>query len=220
MPHQSDEFQKCVRRFAEIGGQWLGYANCAFSIKQKLAGVGEVLREVPVADLVYGPQPRLYRSEESKQRNINIAKDRIAQGFGPFINRILTRPSRQFPGKHEVIDGYGRWEVALVLELSTVPIIEREISDLEAWTAAYLSNDAREDFCDFERGKYYLEMLQRFGLTYRQLAERLKVSFTRIGELVLNYERVREEKKNYLICCRVDPTKCLRVLRSQFLVCS
>lgn len=198
---KSDEFVNCMNLFTQnVKGEWMGYNNCAFSIKRSLPEQpAERLLDVPLSDLVVGPQPRLYRSEESKQRLLRSIKDRLDRGYPPFTDRFKTRPSRNLPGKHEMIDGYGRWDIALILDLASVPIIEREISEAEAWEIAYIANEDRDEFSDFERGKYFKDMLTRFPQDYptqQALADMLGENRARIVNLISAYEKVREEQKN------------------------
>ena len=196
---QVDNFQKCVQAFDSVGGEWMGLTNCSFSIKRVLPSVPvEVLLEVPVSDLVAGAQPRLSRNEETKQTIIRNIHERQSRGLTPFTDRLKTRPSSQFLGKHEVVDGYGRWQIALALGISMVPIIEREMSDSEAWEVAYIAND-RDDLSDFERGRCFSDMLRQFPEDYptqQSLADKLGVGRSRMAYLMAYYQKILLEKPN------------------------
>ncbi|MGD0451462.1 MAG: hypothetical protein ABSA79_10475 [Candidatus Bathyarchaeia archaeon] len=195
-----DAFAKILELFSQVDGEWINSNHFAFIIRQSSLKK-EHLLDVSLSDLVEGPQPRLYRSGESKQRLVSSVKGRLAKGYPPFTDRLKTRPSKSFPGKHEVVDGYGRWDIALVLDLPSVPLIEREMTDSEAYEISYIANEDRDEFTDFERGKYFKDMLKRFPNEYpsiRILAEKLGENYSRIGQLTSFYDKLCLEEKNLL----------------------
>jgi hypothetical protein len=204
-----DAFVICLEQFEAAHGEWIGNNNCGFSFKRSVFPRSNMpvqhvdkLLDVPLSDLVAGPQPRIKNNDEKKQQITNSIIERVRQGYPPFTDRLKTRPSKMFPGKHEVIDGHTRVAIVaafvgeLATHFATVPIIEREMSDSEAWQIAYIANDGRDSFCDFDKGQWLMSMLQKFSDIYPDqvtLAEKIGEGYKRVNNLISFYEKTKSE---------------------------
>ncbi|MGD6808532.1 MAG: ParB/RepB/Spo0J family partition protein [Candidatus Bathyarchaeia archaeon] len=181
------EFSMCLAKFSEAGGKWTNNRDCQFIFTR----AKEQLLDLKTSDLVSGPQIRVSRNPEKLQHLKESVEDRLKRNLPPFTHKAITRPSQKFPGKHEVLDGNGRWQIAQEKGL-TLPAIDREMSDAEAKEIVYLSGD-QDDYTDFERGKWLSEMMQDYPELYptqQVLADKLGEKQRRIQQLIDLYNQV------------------------------
>ncbi len=86
------------------------------------------------------------------------------------LQPIVVRPSA---GGFEVVAGERRWRAAEAAGLSTIPAVVRSLTDQEALELALVENLQREDLNSMERARAYRRLMQDFGLTQEQIAERI-----------------------------------------------
>lgn len=86
------------------------------------------------------------------------------------LQPIVVRPSA---GGFEVVAGERRWRAAEAAGLSTIPVVVRTLTDQEALELALVENLQREDLNPMERARAYRRLMQDFGLTQEQIAERV-----------------------------------------------
>jgi len=72
-----------------------------------------------------------------------------------------------------VVAGERRWRAAQAVGLETVPAIIRSLTDQEALELALVENLQREDLNPVERARAYRRLVDDFGLTQEQVAERV-----------------------------------------------
>lgn len=86
------------------------------------------------------------------------------------LQPIVVRPSS---GGFEVVAGERRWRAAEAAGLSTIPAVVRSLTDQEALELALVENLQREDLNPMERARAYRRLMQEFGLTQEQIADRV-----------------------------------------------
>lgn len=86
------------------------------------------------------------------------------------LQPIVVRPS---VGGFEVVAGERRWRAAEAAGLNSIPAIVRSLTDQEALELALVENLQREDLNPMERARAYRRLLQEFGLTQEQIADRV-----------------------------------------------
>jgi len=144
-------------------------------------GLASLIGETPEA------QPRL--PSHGEQRLISI--DQLhPSGFNPrkdfdetelaeladsirskgLLQPIIARPDAQ-RGGYEIVAGERRWRAAQRAALHTVPVIVRELSDMEAAEFALIENVQRTDLNPIEEATGYTELMERFGYTQEQVSE-------------------------------------------------
>ncbi|MES2206814.1 MAG: ParB/RepB/Spo0J family partition protein [Pseudomonadota bacterium] len=96
-------------------------------------------------------QPRLNIDEEALQR----LADSIAAGT--LSDPITVR--RKENGRYELIAGERRWRAHLLLNLSTIPYILKDLDDRQTALLALATNTARKDLSDYELGKSFKRLL-------------------------------------------------------------
>jgi ParB family chromosome partitioning protein len=98
----------------------------------------------------------------------------------PLLVRSLTAEETDF----ELIAGERRWRAAQRVGLHDVPIIIRQISDLDALEIALIENLQREDLSPLEEAEAYRRLIDEFARTQASLAEALGKSRSHIANTV------------------------------------
>ena len=98
----------------------------------------------------------------------------------PLLVRSLTAQETDF----ELIAGERRWRAAQRVGLHEVPIIIRQISDLEALEIALIENLQREDLSPLDEAEAYRRLIGEFARTQASLAEALGKSRSHIANTV------------------------------------
>ena len=131
------------------------------------------LRDVPTDAIVPNPhQPRLHFEEESLS---DLAKSIKEIGV---LQPLLVRETS--PGKYQLIAGERRWRAAQRAKLSVVPVVVREISELDSVEQALVENLHREDLTALEEASAYQQLAEDFSLTHERIAKRVGKSRTAI----------------------------------------
>lgn len=87
------------------------------------------------------------------------------------LQPVLVRPLED--GKYELIAGERRVRAARLAGMDEVPAIIRQTEDAQLLTEALVENIHRVDLNPLEEAAAYQQLLDDFGLTHDQLAERL-----------------------------------------------
>lgn len=110
-------------------------------------------------------QPRKYFDEAALQELADsIAKHGVIQ---PLLVRPLT------DGGYQLIAGERRWRASRIAGLSEVPVVVREMTDQEAMELAIIENLQREDLNPIEEAEGFKMLMDTYGLTQEQAAERV-----------------------------------------------
>lgn len=127
---------------------------------------GAVLADLPVASVSPNPnQPRVHFDEESlTELSASIAEMGVLQP-------ILVRPLDG--GGFELIAGERRWRAAQRAGLTTIPAVIRMTDDVSSVEQALVENLHREDLTALEEAAAYQQLLDEFGLTHDQVANRV-----------------------------------------------
>ena len=87
------------------------------------------------------------------------------------VQPVLVRPTD--PGHWELIAGERRWRAARSAGLATIPALVRESDDRDSLLLALVENVAREDLSPIEEARAYAVLLDEFGLSLGDVAERV-----------------------------------------------
>ncbi len=124
------------------------------------------LAQVPVAQI--HPNPQQPRKEFDREAVSGLAESIRAQGL---IQPVVVRPRVQ--GGYELIAGERRWRAAREAGIDTVPAVVREADDRDTLLLGLVENVAREDLSPVEEGRAYALLLDEFGLSLGEVAERV-----------------------------------------------
>ncbi|HEX6657277.1 MAG TPA: ParB/RepB/Spo0J family partition protein [Ilumatobacter sp.] len=124
------------------------------------------LTDIPVADIGPNPhQPRVHFDEESL---IELASSIAQIGV---LQPILVRPVAD--DRFELIAGERRWRAAGRAGLATIPAIVRTGDDLGSVEKALIENLHRQDLTPLEEAAAFQQLIEDFGLTHEQVADRI-----------------------------------------------
>jgi ParB family chromosome partitioning protein len=96
---------------------------------------------------------------------------------------IVTEAAGQ-PGSYWIIAGERRWRAARLAGLETVPVLLREASAQTLTELALVENIQRDDLNPLEEAQAYQALLQDFGLTQAEVAERVGKSRSAVANAV------------------------------------
>ncbi len=131
------------------------------------SGNGAVLADIPIADISPNPhQPRVHFDEESLAE-LTTSVQQIG-----VLQPILVRPSESGFG-FEIVAGERRWRAAQRAGLTTIPAVIRHTDDLASVEQALVENLHRQDLTPLEEAAAFLQLIEDFGLTHEQVAERV-----------------------------------------------
>lgn len=81
---------------------------------------------------------------------------------------------------YTIIAGERRWRAAILAGLSTVPVIEKNVSEQGQLEIALIENLQRTDLTPLEMAEAYKQLVETFSLTHEQIAERVGKSRTSV----------------------------------------
>ena len=129
------------------------------------AGAPELVH-LPVGSI--RPNSRQPRRRFDAEAISELADSVRTQGL---VQPVLVRPTE--PGQWELIAGERRWRAARSAGLATIPALVRESDDRDSLLLALVENVAREDLSPIEEARAYAVLLDEFGLSLGDVAERV-----------------------------------------------
>ncbi len=110
-------------------------------------------------------QPRKFFNDEAlKELSDSIAMHGV-------IQPLLVRPLSD--GGYQLIAGERRWRASRMAGLTQVPVVVREMTDMEAMELALIENLQREDLNPIEEAEGYKLLMDTYSLTQEQAAEKV-----------------------------------------------
>ena len=149
-------------------------------------------RELPIYKIEPNPdQPRREFDEEELQ---SLADSISVHGL------IQPLTVREMPnGYYQIIAGERRWRAARLAGLSDVPVVVIEADDRKAMELALIENLQRQDLNVVEEAMGYQALIQEYGLTQEEAAERVgksRSAVTNTLRLLTLSPEVLEKLKN------------------------
>lgn len=123
------------------------------------------VRVVPIESLKPNPdQPRkIFGPEDLEELSASIRDKGVLQP-------ILVRSHPRDEGVWQIIAGERRWRASQLARLTEVPIVVREMDDVEVFEVAIIENVQRADLTPLEEADAYRALMDRFGRTQDQVA--------------------------------------------------
>jgi ParB family transcriptional regulator, chromosome partitioning protein len=134
-----------------------------------IGGVAEASNELAylaVADV--HPNPRQPRRRFEPEAHAGLADSIKAQGV---VQPVLVRP--RAAGGYELIAGERRWRAAREAGLETLPAVVRTADDRDSLLLGLVENVAREALSPVEESRAYAVLVDEFGLSLGEIAERV-----------------------------------------------
>lgn len=152
------------------------------------------VRAIPLDRLQAGPfQPRTNFHPDSLAELVESIR---ARGV---LQPLLVRPDSKKPEHYQIIAGERRWRAAQQAGLHEVPVLIRDLSDVDSMAASLVENLQRQDLNPIEEGEGFRRLLEEFGLTQEQLAASVGKSRSHVANAMrlLNLPAsVRQEVQN------------------------
>ena len=114
------------------------------------------------------PNPKQPRKRFEGEAVSGLAESIKAQGL---IQPVVVRP--RLEGGYELIAGERRWRAAREAGIATVPAVVREADDRDTLLLGLVENVAREDLSPIEEARAYAILIDEFGLSLGEVAERV-----------------------------------------------
>lgn len=98
------------------------------------------------------------------------------------IQPILVRPVAG--GAYQIVAGERRWRAARMAGLTEIPVVIREMSDEDAAVFALIENLQREDLNPIEEAEGIRSLIEEFGMTQEEAADRVGKSRTAVTNIL------------------------------------
>lgn len=128
--------------------------------------------EIDIKEIVArADQPRRKFEEEPLQE---LAESLKEHGV---LQPLLVRKHGK---RYEIVAGERRWRAAQLAGIEKIPVLIKEIDDIEAAEISLIENLQREDLSITEEARAYRQMIERYGYTQELLARKLGKSRTHV----------------------------------------
>ena len=142
---------------------------------------GPGLSEVAVDLIVPNPmQPRQALDAEALQELADSIREHGL--IQPLIVTSIEDPTSD--AQYQIITGERRWEAAKMAGLTRVPVIVKEATPQEMLELALVENIQRADLNPLEEAAAYRQLMDDFGLTQEQVAEKVGKSRVTVANSV------------------------------------
>jgi ParB family chromosome partitioning protein len=125
--------------------------------------------QIPVSAITPNPmQPRTV-----------LDPDALADLAASIREHGLIQPlivTKQGPERYQLIAGERRWQASRMAGLATVPVIIKEATPQQVLELALVENIQRADLNPLEEATAFRQLVEEFGLTQEQVAERVSKS--------------------------------------------
>ncbi len=154
------------------------------------------LRRVSIDAIVPNPrQPRSVFDPEALQELANSIREMGL--IQPLIVQQLPSEDPTQPPRYQLITGERRWRAARLAGLQHVEVIVKEATPQEMLELALVENIQRADLNPLEEAGAYQQLMDEFGLTQEQVADRVGRSRASVAN-TLRLLRLPEEIKRAL----------------------
>lgn len=146
--------------------------------------------EISIYEIDPNPdQPRRNFDQESIQ---DLSKSILEHGV---VQPIIVKPSKN--NRYTIVAGERRWRAARTAGLDKIPAIIRDFDEKEMLEIALIENLQREDLNPIEEAEGINSLMENYGLTQEQVAQRLGKSRPSIANS-LRLLKLPKEVKNLL----------------------
>lgn len=108
-------------------------------------------------------QPRKIFSEEALRELADSIKEH------GIISPLLVRPLTK--GTYQIVAGERRWRASRMAGLTEVPVVIRELDEVEAMEIALIENLQRENLNAIEEAAGYKQLIEKYSMTQEQISK-------------------------------------------------
>ena len=87
------------------------------------------------------------------------------------IQPLLVRPMEN--GTYQLVAGERRWRASRMAGLTEVPVVIKDLSEIEAMELALIENLQRQDLNPIEEAVGFQQLMERYSMTQEQVASRV-----------------------------------------------
>jgi len=149
------------------------------NVKEKIKeNSGARVLKIPILDIFLNPkQPRRTFDSES----LKSLADSIKQ-YGVLQPLVVTKVE----GGYELIAGERRLRASRIAGLTEVPAIiqENDYDDQRKLELALIENIQREDLNDIDQAEAYKELMESFGLSQEDIAQKIGISRSAVANKI------------------------------------
>src|ERR1700742_1094951 len=143
------------------------------------ADTGSSVSAIPIDQIDANPfQPR---SDFDTGELESLADSIRVQGV---LQPILVRSHPTTPERFQIVAGERRFRAAMLVGLTEIPAILRDMDDSDAAVVALVENLQRQDLNAIEEAEGYQRLLVDFGLTHESLGYAVSKSRSHIGNTI------------------------------------
>lgn len=102
---------------------------------------------------------------------------------------------RQRTGRFQIVAGERRYQAAVQVGLRELPVVIRDVDDIEVLELALVENLQRKDLTPFEEAEALHNLVQRGSFTHEQIARRIGKSRTAITESLALHQMPDDVKR-------------------------
>lgn len=145
--------------------------------QSKTSGPARPDTVVPIEKLKPNPkQPRRHFVQEDLEDLSNSIREKGV------LQPLIVRPLPD--GNFEIVAGERRWRAAQLARLHELPVLSRDLDDVEVLEIAIIENIQRADLNAIEEAAGYRQLMDSFGHTQEKLATALGKSRSHIANLM------------------------------------
>lgn len=134
---------------------------------------------VPIEKVI--PNPKQPRQDFAKSDLDDLANSIREKGI---IQPLIVRRDPVKVDCYQIVAGERRWRAAQIAQVHDIPVLIRELSDLEVLELAIIENIQRADLNAVEEALGYRQLMDSFGHTQEKMAEALGKSRSHIANLL------------------------------------
>lgn len=119
------------------------------------------------------PSPRNPRKCITKESLADLA---VSIGAHGVLQPILVRPHPDWDKKskrYELVAGERRWRASAIAGVKLIPVIVRELTDVEVSEIQVIENEQREDLSALEKAAGYKQHIEEFNVKVEDLAAKI-----------------------------------------------
>lgn len=136
---------------------------------------------------------RVVPIEQVRPSVLNPRKDFVDADLDDLANSIRTkglvqplivRPSNGLEGGFEIVAGERRWRASQKAELTSIPVVVRDLTDRQLLEIAIIENVQRADLNAVEEALGYQELVDRFSYTQDELSSVIGKSRSHVANML------------------------------------
>ena len=127
------------------------------------------------------PNPKQPRRHFKESELEDLASSIRSKGI---LQPILVRPDAIGGARYQIVAGERRWRAAKKVGLKTVPVVVRNMDELEVLEIGIIENVQRADLNPIEEAEAYQQLMKRFGRTQEMMAEQVGKSRSHIANML------------------------------------